>query len=60
MAEAIALTRSMQDLLSENVRAPHDRWEGAPRNAFNEQTQRARALSRMLTILGVDGSGGAL
>ena len=60
MAEAIALTRSLQDLLAANTRGPLNSWSEAAQNAFDEQTQRARALSSMLGLLGAGSSSGAL
>ena len=59
MGESIALTRSLQDLLGHNTRAPLRGWDEADKDAFNEQTQRATALSSMLQVLGAEKSGGA-
>jgi hypothetical protein len=52
MAEAIASYRSLQDLLASNTRRPLSGWPEAAKNAFNEQTQRMRALHSMLWLLG--------
>ncbi|GAA4297599.1 hypothetical protein [Mycobacterium paraffinicum] len=59
MAEAIQLGRSLQDLISSNRGNLRD-WAEAPRNAFNEQTQRARALSSIIFLLGAKKSGAKL
>lgn len=60
MAEATALYRSLQDLLGSNTRGPLTSWREADQNAFNEQTQRARALHSMLWLLGAHRSSRAL
>jgi hypothetical protein len=60
MAEAIALYRSLQDLLGSNTRRPLTGWSEAHQNAFNEQTQRVRALHSMLWLLGARRSSAAL
>lgn len=60
MAEAIALVRILQDLLGSNTRRPLTGWNEADRNAFNEQTQRVRALHSMLWLLGARRSSSAL
>jgi alkanesulfonate monooxygenase SsuD/methylene tetrahydromethanopterin reductase-like flavin-dependent oxidoreductase (luciferase family) len=59
MAEAVDLTRSLQDVLSQNRGNLRD-WAETKRDAFNEQTQRLRALSSMLQLLGAKESGAKL
>jgi hypothetical protein len=60
MADGFALTRSLQDLLAANTRAPIGGWSESDQNAFNEQTQQARTLVSMLRVLGAHSSSGAL
>jgi hypothetical protein len=60
MADALALNRSLQDLLAANTRAPLSGWSEATKNDFNEQTQRARSLASMLWLLGARRSSHAL
>jgi hypothetical protein len=59
MAEGLTLTRSLQDLLR-GKGAPLREWGETNKNAFNEQTERARTLVSMLVVLGAVKSGQAL
>jgi hypothetical protein len=60
MAEAITVTRSMQDLVAAHPIQPLSEWSVDARNEFKDQMQRGRALSSMVPLLGATKSGVAL
>ena len=58
MAEAFALVRSLDALMRRN-RGPHSEWAAESHDAFDEQTERGRALVSELRVLGAGKSSAA-
>ena len=59
MADALGLTRALEELLNQN-RGHLDDWSHQAKHAFGETTQRSRSLTNVLIVLGAEESGAAL